>query len=288
MQRKMKRRPNNPIQVHAKNATITSKMKSNLRRLAKAPKLMDHIVKKATWTEGAFHTIDWVSHRSSVQNTYLSNRFITKFKRKIEVTRLNSGTGWIRILTKIIWNKINQVQIDRNLARHGKDEEDQREKERLQYISEITVYYNYRDDDKLGQADAIFYGTIQEHLYKESTLADLDTWLCSYRGIIVQSKKQAAIEKKKRAKRKKSREKALKVIMNNLNTHTNNPRRIYQTRQQRKRQETTNTIITTIESDSDSINSSEVSSGGNTDSDTSSSAQYREEDDSIQTGVYIV
>ena len=47
MQRRMKRHPNNPIQVYAKNVTITSKVKRNLRRLAKAPKLMDHIVKKA-------------------------------------------------------------------------------------------------------------------------------------------------------------------------------------------------------------------------------------------------
>jgi len=48
---------------------------------------------------------------------------------------------------------------DTNLARHGKDKE---EKERLQCISEITVYYNYRDDGKLGQldADSIFYNTL--------------------------------------------------------------------------------------------------------------------------------
>ena len=55
-------------------------------------------------------------------------------------------------------------------------------------------------------------------------------WLCKYRAIIIQSKKQAAIEKNKRAKRKKNREKALKAIKNNQNTHTNIPRRIYQTR----------------------------------------------------------
>jgi len=58
---------------------------------------------------------------------------------KIEVTRKNSGTGWIRMLIKIIWTNINLVWIERNLVRHGKDEEEKREKERTQCISEITV-----------------------------------------------------------------------------------------------------------------------------------------------------
>jgi len=132
------------------------------------------------------------------------------------------------------------------LSRHGKDEEEQRDKERLQCISEITEYYIYRDDGKLTSADTtIFYDTIQEHLYKENTLAELDTWLYTYRALIIQSKTQAAIEPKKRAKKKKNREQALKAATkSNKTTNTNNPRRTYQTRQQRKRQETTNTITT--------------------------------------------
>ena len=189
--------------------------------------------------------------------------------------------------TKSIWNNINQVWVEQNLARHGKDEEEKREKERLQCISEITVYYNYRDDGKLGQLDteSIFYNTIQEHLHKEWILAELDTWLCTYRDIILQSKKQTATEKKKRAKRRKNREiYALNAIRNKQTTNTNSPRRIYQTRQQRKWQETINALIDTIESDSDSITSSEVNSGGNNDSDTSSISQYGEEDDSLKSG----
>ena len=73
------------------------------------------------------------------------------------------------MLIKIIWNDIHLVWIDRNLARHGNDEEEKREKERIQCISEITVYYNYRDDGKLGKLDteSIFYNTIQEYLHKE-------------------------------------------------------------------------------------------------------------------------
>ena len=51
MQRKMTCHPNNPIQVHARNVTITSKVKCNLRSLAKVPKLMEHIAKKTDWPE---------------------------------------------------------------------------------------------------------------------------------------------------------------------------------------------------------------------------------------------
>ena len=109
------------------------------------------------------------------------------------------------MLIKVIWNNINLVWIERSLVRHGKDEEEKRDKERTQCISEITVYYNYRDNGKLGQTDAtIFYNTIQEHIHKESTVAELDAWLCMYRAIIIQSKKQAAQEKKQREKRRKN------------------------------------------------------------------------------------
>jgi len=119
-------------------------------------------------------------------------------------------------------------------------------------------------------------------LQKEWTLAELDTWLCTYRDIIIQSKKNTAIEKKKRAKRRKNREHALNAMRKRQKTHTNSHRRIYQTRQHRKRQETINTLINTLESDSDNIISSEVSSDDNTESDTSSI--YGTEDDSIKSG----
>ena len=75
------------------------------------------------------------------------------------------------------------------VARHGKEEK--RIKERLRCINEISTYYIYRDDGKLLSVDsgsAMFYETIQEHLHKESTLTQLDTWLCTYRTIVLQSK----------------------------------------------------------------------------------------------------
>lgn len=58
LQRRMVRSPNNPIQVHVNNVTVTSKVKRTLRRLAKTPKLGAHIQRKAKWEEGVFNTID--------------------------------------------------------------------------------------------------------------------------------------------------------------------------------------------------------------------------------------
>ena len=97
-------------------------------------------------------------------------------ERKINPTRSNSETGWTRQLTTVIWKHIYQVWLERNLARHGKEEEEKREKERLQCTNEISTYYTNRDDGKLFPADsgsAMFYGSIQEHLHKEPTLSQL-------------------------------------------------------------------------------------------------------------------
>ena len=46
----------------------------------------------------------------------------------------------------------------------------------------------------------MFYGSIHEHLHKESTLTQLDTWLCTYRTIILQSKTQTVSNKEEREK----------------------------------------------------------------------------------------
>ena len=77
----------------------------------------------------------------------------------------------------------------------------------------------------------MFYASIQEHLHKVSTLTQLDTWLCTYRMIIQQSKTQAASNNKEKAK-------AIKAAKSNMTNITNSPPRRYQTRQQRLRQET--------------------------------------------------
>ena len=89
--------------------------------------------------------------------------------------------------------------LERNLARHGKEEEEKREKEHLQCIHEISTCCTHRDEGKLLLADSVstmFYVSIQEGLHRESTLAHLDTWLCKYRAVILQSKTQAVHDKK--------------------------------------------------------------------------------------------
>jgi len=80
----------------------------------------------------------------------------------------------------------------------------------------ISTYYIYREDGKLLSADknsTMLYETIQEHLHKESTLTQLDTWLCTYRTIILQSKTQAASNKKEKAK-------AIKAAKSNMTNIT--------------------------------------------------------------------
>jgi len=74
----------------------------------------------------------------------------------------------------------------------------------------------------------MFYETIQKHLHKESTLTHLDTWLCTYQTIILQSKTQAASNKKEKAK-------ALKAAESNMTNITNSPPHRYQTRQDKTR-----------------------------------------------------
>ena len=71
LQRRIVRSSNNPIQVHVNNVTVTSKVKTTLRRLAKMPKSVTRIQRKANWEDGVFNTIDWASHKSSVQNSIL-------------------------------------------------------------------------------------------------------------------------------------------------------------------------------------------------------------------------
>jgi len=114
--------------------------------------------------------------------------------------------------------------VERNLARHGKEEEEKRDKERMQCINEISTYYTYRDEGKLLPADSLstmFYVPIQEHLHRESALAQHNMWLCTYRAVILKSKTQAARDKKER-------ERALKAAKSNRTNNSHSPPRRYQ------------------------------------------------------------
>ena len=99
-------------------------------------------------------------------------------------------------MIKIIWTNVHNQWLLRCKDKHGKDLAEQAQKRRTLYIDELSVYYQYRDNDLLMPRETkstMFYNTIQEHLYRESTLVQLETWLCTYRDIVEASRRKAAI-----------------------------------------------------------------------------------------------
>ena len=116
-------------------------------------------------------------------------------RRGIEPTRHNSGLQWVSALLQIIWRHFHGEWLTRNQARHGVDAAEQAIKQRQQNIAELSMYYNYRDDRQLLRSElhstSIFYSSLQEHLHRESSNSQLDTWLCSYRHILIHSHQQA-------------------------------------------------------------------------------------------------
>ena len=112
-------------------------------------------------------------------------------QRNIQTTLFNSGVGWSSHLISIIWSHIYSVWINRNLARHGKDQAEQKLKQQQQCIDEIACYYEYKSSNQLLLSDdmtTMFYSTLQHHLRAESELHQLQTWLCTYREVIEASR----------------------------------------------------------------------------------------------------
>ena len=111
--------------------------------------------------------------------------------RKLTISNFNSGIGWTAHLIQIIWNHIHSVWISRNLARHGKDEAEQKSKRRQQCIDEISCYYEYKSNNQLllsPDMHSMFYSSLHHHLQSESELHQLQTWLCTYREVIETSR----------------------------------------------------------------------------------------------------
>ena len=75
--------PNNPIQVHLGNQTITSHLKRTLRQLIKHQPLLDHISKRAKWHPSTTKLVDWESHKRAIGTSQLPSKFITKFIHQI-------------------------------------------------------------------------------------------------------------------------------------------------------------------------------------------------------------
>ena len=99
---------------------------------------------------------------------------------KIKISHFNSGIQWAANLIHLLWKHIYKVWIARNLAWHGLDAKERSIKRRNQCIEELTLYYSYKDNLLLMPKELhspMFYNSLQEHMYKESTLHQLDTWL---------------------------------------------------------------------------------------------------------------
>ena len=112
----------------------------------------------------------------------------------------NSGINLIRRLILKIWELVHGVWLERNQARHGRDEMEQKEKKREQCLREIESWYDHRAVGNLllAKADdkAIFYRSIEEHKRKEGNLAQVQTWLCTFGSALLQSKLGAALARR--------------------------------------------------------------------------------------------
>ena len=112
-------------------------------------------------------------------------------QRKLTITLFNSGIGWSSQLITIIWRHIHSVWIARNLARHGKDQGEQKVKRRQQCIDEIKCYYEYKSSHQLllsPDMNTMFYPSLHHHLQSEPELHQLQTWLCTYHEVIETSR----------------------------------------------------------------------------------------------------
>ena len=93
-------------------------------------------------------------------------------------------------LIRIVFTHVHGVWRARNLAKHGETLAEQIEKKRLLCASEISTYYDCRDNGELTDDFPcnIFYSSFQEHMHKESSFQELDNWLGTYKQLIIHSK----------------------------------------------------------------------------------------------------
>ena len=122
----------------------------------------------------------------------------------METNERNSGTTLTRRLILKIWTLVHGVWKERNLARHGETEQEQREKKREQCLAELKMWYELRDQGKLSLAKTgeveIFCATVEEHHNKEGSLARVQRWLCTFGSALLQSELSAATEKRRAAR----------------------------------------------------------------------------------------
>jgi len=111
--------------------------------------------------------------------------------KKCSIDCYNSGIGWTSTLIRIVFTHVHEVWRTRNLAKHGETLAEQIEKKRLLCASEISTYYDCRDNDELADdfPSNIFYSSFQEHMHKEPSFQELDNWLGACKQLILHSKR---------------------------------------------------------------------------------------------------
>jgi hypothetical protein len=69
----------NTVQVHIPKGTITSRLKSVIRRQASEPAMRDHLCNRNGWNKNEFQLIDWPTHGICIRKQFKLKRFFVKF-----------------------------------------------------------------------------------------------------------------------------------------------------------------------------------------------------------------
>ena len=68
----------NTVQIQLPSGTITSKLKSNLRKASSYSSMKAHIQKANKWSDTEFDSVNWQSHGMSIRKHYSNKRFLVK------------------------------------------------------------------------------------------------------------------------------------------------------------------------------------------------------------------
>ena len=69
----------NTVQVHIPKGTITSRLKSVIRRHASEPAMRDHLCNRNGWSKNELQLIDWPTHGICIRKQFKLKRFFVKF-----------------------------------------------------------------------------------------------------------------------------------------------------------------------------------------------------------------
>jgi hypothetical protein len=97
-----------------------------------------------------------------------------------------TGSAWILAITTVTWEHTAQVWESRNHARHGTDATSSLAARTQQALRETSALYDRRDEILSKDAD-IFHETLALHTVVEKTTYQLQSWLNTWRPVILRS-----------------------------------------------------------------------------------------------------